>query len=92
MNRPPMFLGLRFGKRDGKFRLWLPLFILFPFLVVILLLMVPFLLLAALVLWSFGWGKPFLLFIPVLLNLLWALRGLEIDINDKGEKVFISIK
>jgi len=92
MNRPPMFIKLEFGKRDGKFKLWFPLFILFPFLFVMLLLMAPFLLLAALVLWSFGWGKPFLLFIPVLLGLLWALRGLEIDINDKGQKVFISIK
>jgi hypothetical protein len=85
-------MRLGFGKRDGRFRLWLPLFILFPFLIVVLLLIAPFLLLVALVLWSFGWGKPFLLFIPVLLGLLWALRGLEIDINDKGEKVFISIK
>jgi len=92
MNRPPMFMRIGFGKRDGKFKIWFPLFILFPFLVVILLLMAPFLLLAALVLWSFGWGKPLLLFIPVLLGLLWALRGLEIDINDKGQKVFISIK
>ena len=92
MNRPPMLMKLGFGKRDGKFKLWFPLFVLFPFLVVILLLMAPFLLLAVLVLWSFGWGKPFLLFIPVLLGLLWALRGLEIDINDKERKVFISIK
>ncbi len=92
MNRPPMFIKLEFGKRDGKFKLWFPLFILFPFLFVMLLLMAPFLLLAALVLWSFGWGKPLLLFIPVLLGLLWVLRGLEIDINDKGQKVFISIK
>ncbi len=92
MNRPPMFMKLGFGKRDGKFKLWFPLFILFPFLVDILMLIAPLLLLATLVLWSFGWGKPFLLFIPMLLGLLWALRGLEIDINDKGEKVFISIK
>jgi len=92
MNRPPMFIKVGFGKRDGKFKIWLPLFILFPFLAVILLLIAPFLLLGALVLWSFGWGKPFLLFIPVLLGLLWALRGLEIGINDKGQKVFISIK
>ena len=61
-------------------------------LATILLVMAPFLLLIALVLWSFGWGKPFLLFIPVLLGLLWALRGLEIDINDKGQNVYISIK
>ena len=92
MNRPPMFIKIGSGKRDGKFRLWVPLFVLFPFLLVILLLMAPFLLLATLVLWSFGWGKPFLLFIPVLLGLFWALRGLEIDINDKGQKVFISIQ
>jgi len=92
MNRPPMFMRIGFGKRHGKFKLWFPLFILFPLLVVILLLMTPFLLLAALVLWSFGRGKPPLLFIPVLLGLLWALRGLEIDINGKGQKVFISIE
>ncbi|MFC1983584.1 hypothetical protein ACFLVO_01005 [Chloroflexota bacterium] len=92
MNRPPMFLRMAFGRRDSKFRLLFPLFILFPCLVVILLLMAPFLLLATVVFWSFGWGKLFLLFIPVLLGLLWALRGLEIDINDKRQKVFISIK
>lgn len=92
MNRPPLLIRLGFGKREGKFRLWLPLFILFPFLVVILLLLAPFLLLAALVLWSFGWGKPFLLFIPVLLGILWALRGLEVDVDDRGQKVFISIE
>lgn len=92
MNSPPMVMRLGFGRRDGKFKLWFPLFILYPFVVVSLLLMTPFLLLAALVLWNCGWGKPFLLFIPVLFGLVWALRGLEIDINDKGEKVFISIK
>ena len=92
MNRPPMIMKLGFGKPGGRFSIWVPLFVLFPFLIVILLLITPFLLLTALVLWSFGWGRPFLLFIPVLLGLLWALRGLEIDINDKKEKVFISIK
>jgi len=92
MNRPPMFMKLGFGKRHGKFKVWLPLFVIFPFLVVILLLMAPFLLLAALVLWSFGWGKPFLFIIPMLFGLLWALRGLEIDINDKWQNVSISIK
>ncbi|MFC2035311.1 hypothetical protein ACFLUJ_04205 [Chloroflexota bacterium] len=92
MNRPPMFIGLGFGKQCSKFKLWFPLFILFPFLVIILLLISPLLLLTALVLWSLGWGKPFLIFIPLLLRLLWALRGLEIAVNDKGGKVFISIK
>ena len=87
-----MFLQLGFGKRDGKFKLWFPLFIFFPFLVVILLLIIPFLLLGTLILWSFGWGKTFLLIIPVLLGILWALRGLEIDITDKEQKIFISIK
>ena len=91
MKRPPMFIKLRFGKKDGKFKLWLPLFILFPLIIVVLLLLAPLLLLAALVLWGFGWGKIFLLLIPVLLGLFWALRGLEVDIKDEREKVFISI-
>ncbi len=92
MNRPPMILRVGVGKGDGGFRLWLPLFILFPFLLVFLLLLAPFLLLAGLVLWSFGWGKLPLLVIRLLLGILWALRGLEIDVKDRKETVFISFK
>ena len=92
MNKPPMFIKLWFCRPGSKFRLWLPLFIFLPLLLVIILLIAPLLLIAALVLWSFGWGKVFLLFIPVLIGIIWALRGLEIDINDKEQRVFISIK
>ncbi len=87
-----MVLQVGVNKGDGGFRLWLPLFILFPFLLVLLLLFTPFLLLAALVLWNFGWGKLPLLVIPLLLGILWALRGLEIDVKDRKEAVFISFK
>jgi len=92
MNRPPLFLGLRFGSREGGFRIWFPLFILVPFLLIVLLLLLPFLLLAALLLCAFGWGRPFLLFIPVLLGILHALPGLEIDIAGPEENIFVSIK
>ncbi|MDD4876305.1 MAG: hypothetical protein PHQ86_04140 [Dehalococcoidales bacterium] len=92
MSRPPLFLKLRFGKINSRHNIWLPLFILFPFLIIILLLLVPFLLLAALVLWGVGRGKPFLMFIPAILAVFWALKGLEIQVNDKTQNVFISIK
>ena len=39
------------------------------FLLVILLLLAPFLLLGAIFLWGFGWGRTLLLFIPVLLEI-----------------------
>ena len=92
MNRPPMFLGLAFGS-EKQHRLWIPLFLLAPFMLVIFLLVAPFLLLGFLFLWPFGWGKVLLLVIPLTLIVLWALRGLEIDVNAKsGEKVFISFR
>ena len=91
MNRPPLFLSLAIGRRHG-FRLWLPLFLLLPFLLVLLLLILPFLILGTLFFWMFGWGRSLLLFIPVLLGILWALRGLEVDVEDSNEKVFISIR
>jgi len=92
MNRPPMILQVAVGKRDGKFKLWLPLFLLFPLLLVLMVAATPFLLLAALLLWSFGLSRPFIFAIPVFLGILWALRGLEVDVTDKKEKVFISFK
>lgn len=92
MNKPPMLMRLRFSKRGGKFRIWFPLFILYPFLVIILLLIAPFLAFAALVHRNFGSGKQFILFIPVTLGLFLALRGLEVEINSKKKNVFIHIK
>jgi uncharacterized membrane protein len=57
-----------------------------------MLILAPFVLLAAIVFWRFGWIKTLLLIVPLILGCLWALRGLEVNVNNSKENVLISIK
>jgi hypothetical protein len=88
MNMPPTIMKVRIN----GFWLWLPLFLLMPFGLVLVLVLAPFVLLAALVLWPWGYGRPLVMFLPYTLNCLHALRGLEVDVEDRKEKVHIYFK
>jgi len=98
---PPMLLRIRIQNKEHNFRLWLPLFIIgIPATLLILLvsvLLLPFVLLAGLVMLLIGrgmWvaiGSVILLRGgPRLLAVLCALRGLTVDVSGKSEKVYFS--
>jgi len=91
MNRPPYMMRLRIMNPEHKINLWLPLFLIFPLIVVILLILSPLALLAAIALFPFGWGR-ILLMIPAVLVILCYMRGLEVEVEDKKERVLISVK
>lgn len=93
MNRPPYLMRLRITNPEHKINLWLPLFLLFPLVVVVLLVLLPLALLAAIVLLPFGWGR-ILLMVPAAFVILCATRGLEVEVENKNkeEMVLISVK
>jgi len=94
MNIPPMILKARISNRDRNFNLWLPLFLVLPLVLIIMLalflILLPLLLVAALVFWRFALWRPLLIFWTTLFGCLTAMRGLEVDIIQDYEKVFIS--
>lgn len=92
MNRPPLIMRLRMQRNNGTLRLWLPLFLIYPLLAILALLLVPLVLIAALLLWPWGWSRTLLLCGPYLFRVMCALRELEVDIQQKHEKFFISFK
>jgi len=92
MNRPPYLMRLQIKNQDNNINLWLPLFIILPVVAIIFIIAVPLILVAAAILWPYGWGKPLVMAIPAVLGCLCALRGLEVDITQNKEKVFISIR
>jgi hypothetical protein len=97
MNRPPYLMRVHIDQPDSKkINLWIPLFIVLPFIAIILLpfvlILAPFVLIAAIVLWPWGWGKPLLIAAPLVLTCLYALRGLEVNISNSHEKVNIAVK
>jgi hypothetical protein len=92
MMRPPMVMRIRIKNNDKNINLWLPLFILFPLLLIILIVLAPFALLAAIILLPFGMART-ILAAPFILCVIHAMRGLEVDIAQKNnENVLISVK
>ena len=92
MMRPPLFLKLRFRGKRGRFSLWLPLFLIGPLLLVGALILLPLVLLAAIILFPFGWSLTVLMFGPLVLRVMCALRGLQVDVQDGKEQVYISFR
>jgi hypothetical protein len=91
MNRPPMLMHMRFNNGDRKFGLWLPLFLLIPLALVVLIILSPLILIAILVLWPSGWGKLALLVLKSAWGLFCSMRGLQVDVQNRSECVYISV-
>ena len=78
------------GKKS--IRLWLPMFLIWILLFVILVVLSPIFLLAGILAWVRGYGKIFLFAFPMLFSVLWAMSGLRIHIEDTDKKIqFIAI-
>ncbi len=94
MKWPPYLLRLRFGNDERDFSLWLPLFLIWPLVLVFLLaaflVLLPFALLALIFTWRWGWLKSLVLSTPALLRLFGQLPGLEIDVSGKKGGVYIA--
>jgi len=74
------------GRR--RFGLWFPVIVIWILLAALMLVLLPFLLLAALVTWRRGPGARLLLVYPLLVSVLWNLGGLTIDVDQK-ESAFL---
>ena len=89
----PMIMKIHIHERGKKrISLFLPMFLIWILLFAILVVLSPFFLLAGIVAWFHGYGKIFLLAIPMFFSVLWALSGLRIHIEDKDKRIqFIAV-
>ena len=91
MRRPPALLRVRVQSDESRFRLWVPLILLWPVIAVILVLAIPLVVLAAALAWRRGWGRPVLFAGPLLLYALTSLPGLRVNVAAGENRVFVSI-
>lgn len=91
MNFPPLLMHLGVGRRR-HFSIWLPLFLLWPVAAALAIVLAPLVLLGALILWPLVWGKLLLLSGPMLLGVICALRGLELELNQGSQLLQISFR
>ena len=88
---PPMFLRLRVQGDKRRIRLWIPVILLWPLVVVVVLLGTPVALLVAAHSGHRARSRSVLLAGPLLLYVLASLRGLRCDVVSGEDRVFISI-
>ena len=87
----PSLLRVRFGRRNRRVGIWLPLFLIWLPVSLFVLALFPFVLVLAVLLWPVGWSRPLLLACPLLFRLFYSLRGLRIDVEGKNGQVYVAI-
>jgi len=88
----PMIVRLKV-KEPGRrgFRLWFPVIIIWIILAALMLLLLPFLFLAAVLTAWRGPGPRLLLVYPLLASVLWNLGGLTIDVDGPTSTLLIDL-
>ena len=89
MSIPPCLLHIRVHNDEHSFGIWLPLFLAWLILAILVLAFLPLFLILLIVALPFGWGEFMLLVGPRFYNILCALKGLKLDVDKTGEKVEI---
>ena len=92
MMLPPSILRVRVLDDDSRVSLWIPLILVWPLVVVIYLLFLPCIIVAAILTWRRGWGRPILLGGPALFRVYCSLRGLEINVTETNQSVLVYFK
>jgi len=91
MSWPPYLLKLRIKNSSHNFGLWLPLFLIWPIVLVCLLsvfiILLPFALLTVIFTWQLGWCYPVIMGIPAICRVLWNLKGMIVDVDGRDEHV-----
>lgn len=89
---PPMLMRLSIyeaGKK--KINLWLPLILLYLFVLPVFFCLLPFLIVFGLVAFVFGFGKTPVSWMAGLYELWCAAKGIVIEVESKTERVYIGI-
>jgi hypothetical protein len=88
----PMLLRLKgIDSKVKRFTLWLPLFLIYLILLPLLVIPLPFVLLAALIAWPFGYGCLVIQVYFAIFKLLGCLSGLKVDIGSGDGDFFIKL-
>jgi len=87
----PWWLKIKIPRADREpFSLYLPLILVWLLLIIIMLILLPFLLLLSLLFWFKWYGRLAIFFFPLLISVLWQLKGLHIDIENRNGQIYLS--
>jgi hypothetical protein len=86
----PMLMRLKVSRNPKKYGVLLPVFLVWILLFALMLVLLPFVLIAALFTWGSGQGKCLLLTYPMLFAVIFHLSGLHIEVEQREQNVLIA--
>jgi len=86
----PMLMRLKVSRNPNGSGVMLPVFFVWILLFALMVILFPFVLIAALFTWRSGQGKWLLLTYPLLVSVLFNLSGLHIEIEHSDENILIA--
>jgi len=86
----PLLMRLKVSRNPKGHGLLLPIFLVWILLFALLIVLFPFVLVAALITWRSGQGKWLLLTYPLLVSVLFHLSGLHIEVEHPEQNVLIA--
>lgn len=90
---PPSILRIRIVKKGKKkLGLWLPVFLLWPVILALLVLLLPLLFVLAICLRRGAKGRMIVGGLPQLLVIACALRGLKVDVEEDDQRIQVSLR
>lgn len=88
----PMWLKLKIPKKGFKpVKIWLPLFVAWPLVLVLFILLIPIWLIGIAVAYTRGYGRYVLRLPALLLSTFWSLKGLNVSIQSKSESIYFEL-
>ena len=102
MKRPPMLMRVQIHGEEGRFPLWLPLFLLLPLALALLIILSPLILIAAVILRVRRRQLPPIAraslgmlcsvrCIRAAFDVLCSMPGLRVDVSNRNERVYVSV-
>jgi len=86
----PMLMRLKVSRNPNRYGVLLPVFLVWILLFALMIVLLPFVLIAALVTWKSGQGKWLLMTYPLLVSVLFHLSGLHIEIEQPEQNILVA--
>ena len=91
MKLPPILLHLQIPVGGGFFGLWLPWFLVYLLLLIVMLIAIPFVIVLTIIFLTFGKSRPLILIWPYVWRLLFNMKGLKVDIQQNNRKIMFNL-
>jgi hypothetical protein len=90
MTWPPMLMHVKIKNEEHNFGLWLPIFLLLPLALVVLIILSPIIILGLILFWD-SWGTWTLKVLWAAVVSYWSVRGLEVNVQNGNQHVYVSV-